>query len=387
MGDVIITRGNGGLGRRSPQTDMISGLVSTGVAVVGKVQLDTPYKIERIADAIALGITEVGTNRNAYEHIKEFFRMNANGTLWFILASEVATTYVQLITDFAPKLLIASGRNINQLGFAFAPATPVVDNSQLLLAIPAAQILADAEYALNGPLMIVLEGRGFSSAALFDLRAMNAPSVSVVIAQSKAFSILDAKYAALGTALGVISAAPVNVNIAWVREFNLMGGNLADWCISGAQSSAVSQTLQNSLDEKGFIFFKFHAGLPGIYFNDSHTGAEITSDYAYIENVRTMNKAVRIIRKTMLPNVNAPVLIDPVTGKLPLPVVSSYQEQVNKAVKESMLNSSEISGFNYFIDPNQNILSTSELNSEFDLIPTGTARTIRVSVQFSNPFK
>lgn len=385
MGEVIITRGNGGIGRRLPQTDMVSGLVTTGVNIIGGLTVNTVYKLERLADAQALGVTSSSITPHAYEHIKEFFRMNVNGTLWLIVAP-TTVTYVQLITNYATKLLVASGRTINQLGFSYAPQTPVTNMTELLAAIPVAQALADTEYELHGPLLVLLEGRGFDITTAFDFRAMNAPSVCVVVGQSSTFASYDSKYAAVGTALGAISAAPVNVNIGWIQEFNLLGANLQDWMISGTPSDNISETELADLDEKGFICFRNHAGIAGIYFNDSHTGAELTSDYAYAENVRTINKAVRIIRKTMLPNVNAPILVDPVNGTLPLAVVSAYQEQVNKAVKEAMLNSSEISGFDYFIDPNQNILSTSELNSEFEIVPTGTARTIRVNVSFANPF-
>lgn len=383
MGDVIITRGNGGLGRRSPQTDMISGLVISGYPESGLAQLDTVYKLQRLTDATALGFTSDGSNTHAYEHIKEFFRMNPNGTLWIILGL-VTVKYVDLIEGYAPKLLDAANGDINQLAISYNPQTPVSTPAHLLLAIPVAQALADSEFENKRPLLVVLEGRGFDIEDPFDLRAMNVPSVCVVIGQGNEYADYDPNYAAVGTVLGAISKAPVNVNIGWVQNFNCYGSNLIGWRIGNLAN--VSQTLQDTLNELGFIFFKNHTGIAGIYLNDSHTGAEITSDYAYLENVRTSNKVVRIIRKTMLPNVNAPIQVNPTTGQLPLPVVSAWEAQVNKAVKEEMLNNSELSGFTYFIDPEQNILSTSELNSEFELIPTGTARTIRANVSFSNPF-
>lgn len=383
MGDVIITRGNGGLGRRSPQTDMVSGLVISGYPESGLAQLDTVYKLQRLSDATALGFTSDGSNTHAYEHIKEFFRMNPNGTLWIILGL-VTVNYVDLIENYAPKLLQKANGEINQLGISYNPQTPVSTPDHLLDAIPVAQALADSEFQNNKPLLVVLEGRGFDIEEPFDLRAMNVPSVCVVIGQGNEYADYDPNYAAVGTVLGAISKAPVNVNIGWVQNFNCYGSNLTGWRIGN--TATVSQTLQDDLNTLGFIFFRNHTGIAGIYLNDSHTGAEITSDYAYIENVRTSNKVVRIIRKTMLPNVNAPIQVNPTTGQLPLPVVSAWEAQVNKVVKEEMLNNSELSGFTYFIDPEQNILSTSELNSEFELIPTGTARTIRATVSFSNPF-
>ena len=51
-------------------------------------------------------------------------------------------------------------------------------------------------------------------------------------------------------------------------------------------------------------------GLNGSFYNDSFTMDTITSDYAYIERVRTMDKAVRGIRTYLLPHLSSPLYVD-----------------------------------------------------------------------------
>lgn len=398
MNDVIIEKTNGGLGRRNPSEDMVSGLLANGVDAVGGVQLNTVYRLKGIADALALLITpEYDTDNEVllYEHINEYFRINPNGDL-YILVLPQATSFADMVDKInagnAKKLLIEAEGKIKQLGVAYNPAVAVVDSTAFEAAILKAQELATDEYTLHRPVSIILEGKGYDVGSPVDFRALNSKNVTAMIGQAS--SIVNKEidlatpfetYAAVGTALGAISKAAVNENIAWVEKFNLFGGSLTSASIGGTLLTDISDGDLETLNDNGAVFFRTHIGRAGYYFNDSHTAVEITSDYAYIENNRTIDKAVRSIRSILLPRLASPVLVDPDTGTLPPAVIKSYENDGRKAL-EQMQNNNEVSSFTVYVDPTQDILSSSELQVEFTLVPTGTARNIKVTIGFSNPF-
>ncbi len=395
LNDVVITKVNGGLGRLLPLTDMISGLIANGVAVSGGVQLGTTYKLQRLEDATALQINAAYDTTNnvlVYEHIKEFFRINPNGVLWVLLVAKsvsFADMVDKTITTTAKKLLIDANGDINQLGVAYNPTSAVSTDTALLAAIPKAQLLAEEEYDLHRPVHIVLEGKGFDSTNITDLHSLEVPNVSVMVGQSKTVAGVSAhttRYGAIGTLLGAISLASVNESIAWVRKFPLLGDNLQDFAIMNVASTSLTESLKSDINDAGYIFFNRPSRRTNIYFNDTHTGASLTSDFLYIENNRCINKATRLIYDALLDDLNAPIKVDPATGKLPSVVVKAMEALGNKAVEEGMLRADELSGFSFTIDEDQNILSSSELATELTLIPTGTARKITVKIGFSNPF-
>tara|TARA_R110002111_G_scaffold86456_1_gene135505 strand:+ start:425 stop:1594 length:1170 start_codon:yes stop_codon:yes gene_type:complete len=389
MNDVVIEKVNGGLGRRNPSGDMISGLVANGVAIVGGAQLATVYRLKSVKDAESLLITESYDSTNSvlvYEHINEFFRANPSGDLYLMLApqTESYSNLVDKTKDFSAKLLIEAEGKIRQLAVAYNPATAVTDFTATSGAITKAQELADESYTKHRPVQILLEGKGFDYSTPVDFRALNSKNVSVMIGQSLVIANTSPTYAAVGTLLGTVSKTSVNENIAWVGKYNLYGGSLTVASISGVAVSSISDGDLDTLNDKGSIFFRTHIGRAGYYFNDSHTCIALTSDFAYIENNRTIDKAVREIRIVLLPRLNSTVLVDG-DGKLSPEVIKSYESDGRRAL-EQMLKSEEVSDFDVLVDPDQNILSTSELLVDFELIPTGTARKIKATVGFVNPF-
>lgn len=389
MNDVIIEKINGGLGRRNPSGDMISGLVANGVAVVGGVQLGTVYRLKSLRDAESLLITESYDTTNSvlvYEHIKEFFRANPSGDLYLLLAPQTAS-YSDLADkseNYATKILIEAEGKVRQLAIAYNPSANVADFSATTSAIIKAQELADESYSKHRPLHILLEGKGYDYSTPSDFRTLNSKNVSVMIGQSLSVANNNATYAAVGTLLGTVSKASVNENIAWVGKHNLHGGSLTVSAISGTSISSISEGDLDTLNDKGAIFFITHIGRAGIYFNDSHTCTSSTSDFAYIENNRTIDKAVREIRTILLPRLNSTVAVDD-EGKLSPEIIKSYESDGRRAL-EQMLKSEEVSNFDVLVDPEQNILSTSVLLVDFEITPTGTARKLKATVGFVNPF-
>lgn len=394
LNDIIITKLSGGLGRREPNNDMVSALVANGVAVSGGVQLNTVYRLNSINDAIVLKIDSSYDSSNnilLYEHIKEYFRINPSGELWLLVVAQ-SVTYANMLdktnANGAKKILNEAEGKIRILAAAYNPSTPVSDFSDTLAAISKAQELAVDEFNNHRPIEVLLEGKGFVLSGQSSLRSLNAPNVSVMVGQNLAIANAHTNYnnyAAIGTLLGAISKAAVNECIAWVEKFNILGDNLLVPAIAKTKYSEIASGNINTTDDNGYIFFRTYTGKAGIYFNDSSTCTLLTDDYAYIENNRTIHKAVRNIRSVLLPRLAMPVNINPNDGTISPEIIKQFENDGKRAL-EQMMSDGEISSMDVFVDPFQNILATSELKVQFSIVPTGTARKISVTIGFNNPF-
>lgn len=386
---VKVKKLSGGLNRVELLNDGISGLITNGVAITAGVQTNTVYRLESLDDAVSLLITEKYDTDNTvlvYEHIKEYFRVTPNGSL-YIMVAPLAIPEVDMVDptkEFGTKLLREAEGKIQQLGVAFNPSAGNV--ADLLNTIAKAQELADYQSTKDAPVHITLDGNGYDYTTPIDIKAQNANSVSVVIGQSINVASRFPNYTAVGTVLGAISKAKVNESIAWVRNFNLQGGSLTGIAINGQPVSNYTDGYIERLHEKGGLFFITENGISGYYLNNSNTGISATDDYAYIENIRTINKASRLIRTALLPWVNQSIPVDKESGKIAPSIVSAVQTDGKRAL-EQMLSNEEVSAIDILVDPNQDIIGTGRLSVDFSIVPTGTAKEISATVGFENPFK
>lgn len=435
LNDVVITKLSGGLGRRNPEQDMVSGLLFDGVATA-KLAIDKVERLASLEDAEALGITaDYDVNgQSAYYQIQQFFRMNPSGDLYVMLTK--ATSYDE-VAGKAKEMQEKANGNIRQMAIIYSGAATFEDT---LDAAAVAKTQTELAYADYIPFEVILEGKGFEVNEATSLAELKAENVSVVVAMDaeKAFEqklfkkgttpeddklytlgskeklvlklnstdvynvsdeeglktengiavefIYKDSYkntAAVGLALGAISKAKVSENIAWIEKFNLTGEGFAKAGFVGGDEVKTLGTL-SELNEKRYIFARTHTGLAGVYFNDSSTCTTGTSDFAYVENNRTINKATRLLRAALLPKLASPVLVD-IDGKLPQSVSKSFEGLCRSAL-EGMIANQEVSAFDVYVDPKQNILATSELKVKAEITPVGTARKIMVDLGFKNPF-
>jgi hypothetical protein len=119
---------------------------------------------------------------------------------------------------------------------------------------------------------------------------------------------------------------------------------------------------------------------PGSFFNDSHTAVAPNSDYAYIENNRTIDKAIRGIYASLLPDLNGPIQLNS-DGTLSDVSVAHLNSQAGLNV-EQMVRDGELSAFDTSIDTTQNIQSTGKLVVSVKLVQIVTGRNIQVNIGF-----
>lgn len=412
MGEIVINRTNGGLGRRNPSQDAISGMVISTAAYDSNL-VNKVLEINSLTDALAQGITPQKDTTHAtkvYAEVAEFYRLapgvklflmvlNTSATLTQVADKAVATNLVKLLRSAE-----ANGR-IRQVAIGADDAVsasfgdiltrtvagPVISFTG---AVVKAQALALEEEQLKRPVHILVEGKHFTGTGsnALDLREANCNLVSVCINKNN-FPTNTAKNAGIGTVLGMIARRKVNECIGYVgEESSPINGNIQDEqnyinpkLSSDLAISSYNETDWTQLDLKGYIFPKTFAGRVGVFLNDSHTCALKSDDYSTIENVRVIQKAIRTAYAALVPYINSTIKIND-DGTLPQTVCSHFQNVVNVAIRRDMASVDEISSVDSFVDPNQNLLATSEINVEIEIVPTGVARKIIVPIGFKNPF-
>jgi hypothetical protein len=129
-----------------------------------------------------------------------------------------------------------------------------------------------------------------------------------------------------------------------------------------------------------YVFLIKNIGFAGSYFNGSHTATIVTSDYAYIENNRTIDKAIRGVYSSLLPALGAPIVLNS-DGTLTDESIAYFTSLAELNLR-AMVQATELSDFEVLINSTQNVLSTNTLVVAVELIPVGVARAITVNIGF-----
>lgn len=391
--DVRIVKQQG-LGRRSPNTDFISGLICGGVAT-DDIALGDIVELKSPLDAEGYGINAAYDTSNAilvYHRIKRFFKRNPSGTLYLMMVAQTTsmTDMCDITKSNLKKMLDDKNGIIKQAMVALNPE----DNYQgtfvggidadVLTAVVKAQALADEQWDLHRPIHVFIEGYHFNGTPTNapDLRALDAENVSVVIAADPAMSLLgDARtyYAAVEDALGFVSLAKVNENIGWVGKFNLQ--DLSDnTFVTAGLSSGLPLTSYNNTDidtlhDKGYIFPRYHSNKSGVFFASAPTCTAISNDEAYVENSRTLAKGARVIREGIIDDLNAPLSLNE-DGTIRADVIGAMEAKAEARLSQ-MQKDGEISAFDVVIDPTQKPLENNEeITMVYKLVPVGVNRAI-----------
>lgn len=382
---ITFNRGSGGLGRPLAGKDHYSGfLFFYNTLPSGFAADDRIKQIFSVEEAEALGITEGSADFGVqWYHISEYFRMQPKGVLWLGYYAIPVGAYD--FEELSTMQLFAQGE-IRQFGVY------VADHNLATVDISTLQGIVDDNQALDTPFEVLYAADIVDTAALADLpdlRALTAPNVSVVIGQDGSgkgkalYDTLGYSVCTVGTALGAVSFAKVSDSIAWVEKFQISEGLELDVAAfgNGLLYRNQSQSLLDTLTDEGYIYAKKFTGLSGTYFNDSSTSVSVTSDYAYIENNRTFNAAIRDIRTRILPKLNSPLKVQP-DGTLSTDTIYAFRSLAAKAL-EDRLNNDEISAYSVIINPDQDVLSTSKIEITVKIVPIGVAREIVFNISFA----
>ncbi|MDD4700010.1 MAG: DUF2586 family protein, partial [Oscillospiraceae bacterium] len=334
--------------------------------------------ISSLDDAITKGITEALFPAEYY-HISDFFAVNPAAKLYVGIFELGVASH-----DFAEVLKMRDESNGEILQYVIVPNLPFVATQVTALNLQLAKLEDEKAPAVG---VICADISAITDlATLPDLRTAGTSNlVSVCIAADLSTEAAEIKYGAAGLIAGAISMASVHENIGWVAKFNMALGAKFD-AVALQNSIAVKSLTKaqlDGLDEKGYIYLKKYPGNTGSFFNDSFSAIVPTSDYAYLENNRTMAKAMRRIYHYLLPTFNSPLKMDASTGKL-APATCSYFEVLGSKGLEELEKAGELSGWKVSVDPNQNVLATSEVVIEMKQVPLGVTRILKVKIGFTS---
>lgn len=392
MQNLTITRTNGNIVRSLAGEDHISGLVFYSAtlpqAAEGVDGFSTTERIHAISSpesAEKYGITadaESWEMKVLHYTLTSIFNMNPGLTLYvgiFKPASGAnAFSEIKQIQNYA-------GGRLRQVG-VWNGAVELSDT--LVTSLQSVRTTLEAQ---NKPLSILYAPKVTDVTKLpSDLAKIGRNGVSVIIGQDGA-GVADALYrdaanaakasvSALGDLLGAVSKAKVHESIAWVESFptNISIPAFGD----GKKYRDLDEAVIETLDNSRYIFLRTYDGLAGSFFNDNHTLDTATSDCAYINDVRTMDKAVRGVRTYLLPKLGRPMKVDPDTGKLERTAVEHLITTGNRPLEE-MAKAGELSGYRFDIDPDQNILATSRVRGVIKNVAVGVMRNLDLEIGFA----
>lgn len=346
-------------------------------------------------------------------HATKFFEMNENGVLF--LGVKVADSSYIKGADLKALQVFANG-GIRQCGVFTPTLTPGTGNAATEIVEYQTALASDSDTdcleAVHTPMSCVVTAAGKTVAVTVNGTDMvETPTTVSNLTKAKLTSTADADkfaddgrcnvsllvgcdldatlvknlgqyayYGCIGACLGALSKASVHESIAWVGKFKL--GLKAPGLISGELIKEVSTSDKEKIHGNRYLFVITHAGDADNYFNDSHTLDVDSSDYAYIENVRTIDKACRGIRGKLLPWLNSPLRVDPSNGQLESGTVSFLETTAGEALEE-MEKAGELIGYKAEIDPAQNVLATSALEIVIKKVPVGVMRKVKVKIGYT----
>lgn len=314
-------------------------------------------------------------------HVAEFFRGNPLGILYvgiFPIPSVNDFSEIQTVQNFA------SGK-VRQVA-VYRP--DLTFSTTQLDALQAQKVILDTNHM---PLSIVYAAdiSGITDiSTLPDLRNLSDSGVSLCIGQDggnigAALYVGNGKtISCIGFLLGTISSAKVNENIGWVAKFNASAVELDTPAFgNGNLCRSLPINLLNLLDSYHYIFLRKIVGIDGTYFNFSYSAIADNSDYATIENNRTIDKAIRLVRTALLPKLNSPIYVN-TDGTLSPDIIADFEAACNVQLNQ-MLSDGEVSQANAIINPAQSVLSTGKLYVTIVIVPSGVAKQIVVSIGYA----
>lgn len=352
----------------------------------------TPTITDSVGTTASAAAFSGGVNSTRIEEwyqISEFFRQNPNGVLWV----QYETSYNTF--NCINNLQTQAGNSIRQTGLynvgASASATVTANLDTI-------QSVCTTMFNNYSPMSVIYAPNIYGVidlATLPNLRTRSDNYLSCVIGQdggglgahlSKMYGKAIPSY---GAVLGAVSFAKVSEDIGWVQKFNLSNGvELEIPAISnnynglGLYSYLYANyfNLLSQLDAYGYIFNMKRPNISGTWVNDSHCAIVSTSDYAYIERNRTIDKVVRNMYLSLAPLIMGPLVIN-TDGTLAYTSINTIKSAATPSMN-AMIQNGEISNFSIIVDPRQNVLNTSTVAVSLNIIPIGIARSIQIVLGF-----
>lgn len=357
-------------------------LIATGVTISKKVQLNQSYQIFSLKEATDLGIT-AEENAFAYKHVKAFYDQAGSGTpLWLMLVSDATTMEMMLDKDgnFAPKLIADAKGEIRALGVVKkATGSETIENGldqDAHKAVPKAQALAEHFEKKYMPLRVIISGNAWNGnvANLTNYSENKYNKVACLLANAD-----KEKDAAIGLLLGRITSIPVQRKIHRVKDGSVLP--LVAYFTDGTTIDSKADQW-DTIDDKGYIFFRTFVGKSGYFFSGDHTLTQHTDDFKALSNGFVMDKAMLVAYSVLMEELSDEVLLSEDGGIHPA-IIKSWQTKLETQLEKQMVQGGELSAVKIDIDPKQDVLATGKVIINIKLLPVGYANFIEVNIGFT----
>lgn len=387
IANVNITLGNGALNRTSSGADGVAGMILTGKAVSGKLELNRGYRLSSAADLVTLGITEA-ENPLAYKEIVAFYTQCGDGAELYVVIVAEATTLSDMvaITAEAPihKLIAAGSGRIRLMGInkiapdSYEPNPTQGIDPDAVSAAEAIQSAGESYFAKMRPFRCLVPACGWdgTTESLFKPRSGSYNRALFVLAADK--KIGEVYSVSIGQVLGRAAAISVHQSVARVKD----GAIAAEGWLPDGSTPDEAAGKWDLLDTAGYIFYRTFPGRNGVYLNDDAAAAPLSDDYANLRYGRVIDKAALIAYDTYLDEVQENIEIAD-DGTIPIGACRSYERALEKAILSQM--KEEVSGVTVTIDPAQDVLSAEAVDVMFSITPKGVTKQINVKMGFANP--
>lgn len=385
---------NGDLGQLAPSEDGLCGLLLQSAVAPSGLALLTATSITSLAAAEDLGITAAFDAANSvvcWEVINEFYAEAGTGvTLWLMVTAQTVTQTVAWdvanAATYFGKLQTAAGGKIRIMSMVrshasgYTPTTTDGVDADVLTAMAKAQALAEAYRVLHQPFVCLVPGHYYqdNESSLKDLTTYDYNWVAGLIGDT-----VTGTGCAIGLLLGRLAATAVDTepgrvkdgartNTAWYFNATLM--NLAE-----------AQGAGRAIETKGWITQGMYVGKSGFFFTNGWTATARTDDFDRVTRGRIIQKADRITYEVYLNEILDDIQLNETTGRMSTNAAKYYQQIIQRALENSLLADTEISGIQVQIDPLQDVLTTGMVCVDVRLVPDAYANSFKINLGLNNP--
>lgn len=387
MNKIEIRRENGGLGRVPTSKDGVVGLLmyvpsASKAAIVGaEGSMWSGGDIAKMGSAADVeksglkGLTD--WHAQVLEmHLEALYEQNADAQVYVGVYSDGAhESYgeVEAMQRYA-------GGELRVLGVWEGGEVPTATRVKSL------QAVAKKLEGEQMPLSVVWScGGDVDALKAANLREPGLRNVSVAVGHDGDDGLWDAaantdgkSTGMVGMLLGMLSKAPVNESVSWVERYP---SGVKNPCVgAGTPLREMSSADVLTLDTNGYIFLTTYPGMEGSYVSDTQTLDEATSDYAHIEDERTMDKAVRGVYVSLVKALGGKVYADE-DGSLREDSRAMIEEKAS-AILEQMERDGELSGHSVEVRGDQ-VLRDGKVKVVIKNRPTGVVRELEVSIGYA----
>jgi len=432
-GNVIMLDEDGNIGSAmaTENSEQISGLLfdisaqsnfwttGKGAELATKLK-DQVIKLNSLQEAKDLGITAYSGGESAaeflmgipYYHIEKFFSLTNNYDKTLYIAFADCSDDWDALVDMQK----AAHGNIGQFGVwtekklwkqtsesAGEYKVQIVGELQTVANTLAATYNAPVSIVLNANTAQIEDGTTATEVLVSKIPScyVDARYVTVALGQEASTEVHNMQAGLtsvtpvgnVGMALGLLTRLNVAFSIGYVSDCNLRSVISTDIEFGFGDATITSGVLTNptpyealsgpqldELDDKGYIFLHKYTGYNGVFFSKDYSCSD--GDYNCISRNRVINKSRRMVRRALLPYVNAPIYLSN-DGTLSTGDRTTFINTIT-AVLTSMQTAGEISAVGPVeFDNTQNLLQTKTLLFSYKVLPVGCAEMIKVTEGFT----